>query len=297
MMDKRTGMKYTLKDFLSAVFNPDESTCFTADIKGVRVFPAFAPPPDACFVAINPLHPKLDLNPTAPYHFQDLPRRADINCVAYRTILCEFDKITLDEQLAFIEHTGLPVTTLTYSGGKSIHALLVLDQDVSREVYDRTVRKVFKALGNEVDIANKNPSRLSRLPGAVRGNGNTQDLISVRERIRLGHLEEWLENRGIFDAPEAPVQIHFDGILNERLGSGKVSENTMRFLMGTYEEGSWNIQLFKACCELFKKGNDYAQVVRMCEQITGHLDSRDINTLKSAQRTVLQSNARLQSSF
>ncbi|MBC7397277.1 MAG: hypothetical protein H7333_07520, partial [Bdellovibrionales bacterium] len=258
---------------------------FSCDLKGTRIYSAYEPPPHSCFFSINPVHPTLDLAPTEPYHSPTKARRADINCQAFRTILCEFDKISLDEQLALIEYIDLPVSTLTYSGGKSIHALIVMDKDLERKAYDAFVRRIYRALGNEVDASNKNPSRLSRLPGALRDNGNTQDLISVRSRVSVHGLDQWLENRGVSQEVPIPMQDSFEGMLGTRMLSSRASPDTVNFLMGVYDEGTWNRRLFRACCELFKNGQDYQQVIQQCTQITGHLDAKDVSTIRSAMRT------------
>lgn len=75
--------------------------------------------------------------------------------------------------------SGLPIATITDSGGKSIHALVRVDAK-SREEYKMKVAKLHAYLedkfGSAPDAANKNPSRLSRLAGVKRGTG-TQRLL------------------------------------------------------------------------------------------------------------------------
>lgn len=272
-------------DFLKLLFDGPESACFSPDTKGTRIYGAHRPPAFSRFVSINPIHPTQDFNPTQNYHSPFRPRRADANCTALRTILCEFDKGPIDQQLDYLRRQQLPVSALTYSGGKSIHALIVLQESLDTAAYQRLVRRVFRVLAAEVDPANKNPSRLTRLPNAVRENGSVQKLLHLGERIRLQELEAWLERSGAREEDSTPRQESLPGFSTGHTPSPYLTKSTQEFLEGQYEEGTWNIRLFKTCCELFSKGQPFEQVVETCTRITGYLDTKDLNTIRSAFRT------------
>lgn len=105
----------------------------------------------------------------------------DINVTAFRHTLIEADDQDLGKQLALIRELELPCTAIVHSGGKSIHALVRVDApdlDTYRARVDR-LYQVCQDSGLKVDQANRNPSRLSRLPGVARG-GRPQYLIDLK---------------------------------------------------------------------------------------------------------------------
>lgn len=105
----------------------------------------------------------------------------DSNVTAFRHSLIEADDQDLGKQLALIRALQLPCSAVVHSGGKSIHALVRVDAANQEEYRSRVDRlyEVCKSSGLKVDSANRNPSRLSRLPGVARG-GRPQYLIDSR---------------------------------------------------------------------------------------------------------------------
>jgi hypothetical protein len=105
----------------------------------------------------------------------------DANVTAHRHTLIEADDQDLGKQLALIRALRLPCSAIVHSGGKSIHALVRVSAANADEYRARVDRlyAVCKASGLKVDNANRNPSRLSRLPGVRRGAG-PQYLIATR---------------------------------------------------------------------------------------------------------------------
>ncbi len=114
------------------------------------------------------------------------------NVTEYRYALVESDNMSTGKQKAIIESLELPVAALVHSGNKSIHAIVHIDAS-SYEAYRRRVDylyKVCKKNGLMVDGADRNPSRLSRLPGLLR-NGKKQFLIATH--IGKESYDEWKE--------------------------------------------------------------------------------------------------------
>lgn len=114
------------------------------------------------------------------------------NVTEYRYALVESDNMSTGKQKAIIESLELPVAALVHSGNKSIHAIVHIDAS-SYEEYRRRVDylyKVCKKNGLMVDGADRNPSRLSRLPGLLR-NGKKQFLIATH--IGKESYDEWKE--------------------------------------------------------------------------------------------------------
>ena len=114
------------------------------------------------------------------------------NVAAFRYALVESDTMPLDEQNRMYRKLNLPIAAMVASGGKSIHAIVHIDAANAAEYRER-VELLYTILENHgvaVDPQNRNPSRLSRLPGCVRGN-NRQTLIATN--IGCAGWKEWIE--------------------------------------------------------------------------------------------------------
>ena len=114
------------------------------------------------------------------------------NVTEYRYALVESDCMELEKQHAMIRELELPVACMVHSGGKSIHAIVKIEAG-SYEEYRRRVDYLYGILkknGMQVDIQNKNPSRLSRMPGVMR-NGHKQFLVAAN--IGKSSFKEWQE--------------------------------------------------------------------------------------------------------
>ena len=118
------------------------------------------------------------------------------NVTAFRFALIESDSMDLGEQNAMIRELELPVACLVYSGGKSLHAIVRIDA-ASYEEYRTRVDYLYSVCeknGMKVDKQNRNPSRLSRLPGAVR-NGHKQFLVDTNiGKASWNEWREWIES-------------------------------------------------------------------------------------------------------
>lgn len=117
------------------------------------------------------------------------------NVTDYRYALVESDSMDLEKQNALVRELELPIACLVYSGGKSIHAIVHIDAPTYEE-YRRRVDYLYGVLkknGMEVDTQNKNPSRLSRMPGVTR-NGKKQYLIDTNiGKSSFAEWREWIE--------------------------------------------------------------------------------------------------------
>jgi RecA-family ATPase len=110
----------------------------------------------------------------------------------FRYALVESDQMDLGKQEAIIRRLELPVAALVYSGKKSIHAIVRVDASDYHEYKKRVdyLYSICNKNGLTVDMQNKNPSRLSRMPGVVR-NGHKQFLIATN--IGKSSWEDWSE--------------------------------------------------------------------------------------------------------
>jgi hypothetical protein len=102
---------------------------------------------------------------------------SDANVASFRHALIEFDRVPMDLQLSFLAKAPLPIAAILTSGGKSCHAWIRIDAADFAE-YESTVMRLREVLTKfGIDRSNKNPSRLSRLPGVVRKIGGEGDGI------------------------------------------------------------------------------------------------------------------------
>lgn len=248
------------KDFLAVLFDPEDTTCW-----GKTKFETYVqnyPDDDAQFFSINALKDK----------------RLDINVQKYRNILIEMDTGTLEEQKKIID--TIPFSTVVYSGGKSLHAIISLEEPLeTREQYDDLVRAIYVKVP-ECDKSAKNPSRFSRVPDALRDNGVVQDLIAVRKRIPNQEVYDWAGVKkqflGIKATQEKFVATH-----------KMLPVRALAFLQyGASYDGKWNKELFVAACDMFSVGYDLEEVKYLCRRVTGSLDKSDLRTIESARKNV-----------
>lgn len=114
------------------------------------------------------------------------------NVTAWRYALVESDTLPVQEQDALYRKLELPIAALVYSGGKSLHAIVHIDAPDEEEYYKR-VNFLYDFLadkGIDIDKQNRNPSRLSRMPGVTR-NGKMQYLAATN--IGRKSWNEWLD--------------------------------------------------------------------------------------------------------
>lgn len=114
------------------------------------------------------------------------------NVTDLRYALVESDETDLGQQNAILRELELPIAALVYSGGKSLHAIVHIDAP-NYEEYRKRVEFLYdicRKNGLQPDKQNKNPSRLSRMPGVMR-KGHKQFLLGTN--IGKKNWEEWRE--------------------------------------------------------------------------------------------------------
>lgn len=118
------------------------------------------------------------------------------NVTDYRYALVESDCMALEEQNAIIRELELPAAVLVYSGGKSVHAIVKIDAANYDEYRKRVdyLYNVCRKNGFEIDKQNRNPSRLSRMPGVIR-NGKKQFIIDTNiGKSDFSEWKDWVES-------------------------------------------------------------------------------------------------------
>ena len=114
------------------------------------------------------------------------------NVTRFSYALVESDTIPVAEQDTLLRRLELPIAALVHSGGKSLHAIVHVDAEDYDE-YRKRVGFLYDFLeknGVSIDKQNRNPSRLSRMPGVTR-NGKKQYLVATN--IGRGSWDEWMD--------------------------------------------------------------------------------------------------------
>ena len=114
------------------------------------------------------------------------------NVTSFRFALVESDTLSVSEQDVLFRKLELPIAALVHSGGKSLHAIVHIDA-ADYDEYRKRVEFLYDYLeknGVPIDRQNRNPSRLSRMPGVTR-NGNRQYLaaVNIGRKSWIGWME------------------------------------------------------------------------------------------------------------
>ena len=134
------------------------------------------------------------------------------NVAEFRYALVESDAMDLEQQNAIIRELELPVACLVFSGKKSLHAIVRVDAADYNEYRKRVdyLYSVCQKNGLKIDTQNKNPSRLSRMPGVTR-NGKRQYIVDTNiGKANWNEWHEWIE--GIND--DLPDPESLEGVWN-----------------------------------------------------------------------------------
>lgn len=118
------------------------------------------------------------------------------NVTEFRYALVESDSMEIEKQNAIIRELELPVACLVHSGGKSLHAIVRIDAADYNEYRKRVdyLYTVCQKNGLQIDKQNRNPSRLSRMPGVMRKE-KKQFLVDTNlGKESWAEWQEWIES-------------------------------------------------------------------------------------------------------
>ncbi|MBG9737107.1 AAA family ATPase [Paenibacillus alvei] len=112
------------------------------------------------------------------------------NVSDFRYALVESDTMDIEKQNAIMRELDLPIAVMVYSGGKSIHAIVRIDAANYDEYRKRVdyLYNVCKKNGLNIDNQNRNPSRLSRMPGVER---KEKKQFIIDTNIGKSSWDEW----------------------------------------------------------------------------------------------------------
>lgn len=117
------------------------------------------------------------------------------NVTDFRFALVESDSMEISKQNEIIRALELPVACLVHSGSRSLHAIVRIDAATYAEYRKRVdyLYTICRKNGLEIDSQNRNPSRLSRMPGVMR-NGKKQWLVDTNiGKTNFVEWQEWIE--------------------------------------------------------------------------------------------------------
>jgi hypothetical protein len=196
------------KQFLEVLFDVDHiSTCGWNDASATKPKPVF---PDL----ISDHGVKFSINPII-----DNRDTQNVLEAGLYSMLFEMDKdhnkqiIPRDTQIDLFKSSGLPYSTMTWSGTKSVHVIVRMEEPIPKDLFPilwEAIERVLTKHGCHIDPATKKIPQISRMPESIRkdpildDNKKTigwkeptkQDLIDVRKRISRSELGEWLKLNG-----------------------------------------------------------------------------------------------------
>ncbi len=183
----------------------------------------------------------------------------NVNVTDYRYALVESDSMEIDKQNAIIRELELPVACLVHSGKKSLHAIVKVEAANYDEYRKRVdyLYNVCRKNGLDIDQQNRNPSRLSRMPGVIR-NGHKQFLVDTNIGMESwSEWQEWIEsiNDDLPD-PESMYDV-WDNLpeLSPPLIDGVLRQGHKMLLAGPSKAGK-SYALIELCCAI-AEGNSW----------------------------------------
>lgn len=175
------------------------------------------------------------------------------NVTEFRYALVESDTMDISAQKAIITELELPVAALVYSGKQSLHAIVKIDASTYEEYKKRVdyLYNVCNKNGLKLDIQNRNPSRLSRMPGIMR-NGKKQYLLDTNiGKENWNEWREWIEsvNDDLPD-PESMADV-WDNLpsLAPPLIDGVLRQGHKMLIAGPSKAGK-SYALIELCCAI-----------------------------------------------
>lgn len=223
------------------------------------------------------------------------------NITSYRNFLFEIDPekeewatfnneqklAELSRQRQYFIDKGVPTSAIIYSGNKSLHILMCLEDELPSRGIWKFTREWIQNILTEID-PNSSAVIGVRNPLNTRKDTNiSPKIIQLGKRITYDELVLWL-NKFPDTKPKAKLknldESRMDSkaikALVEQSGKGDMRKRSKTFLEGQYDDGSWNDDFWFTANDLFGQGYEYEEVEALLESVTGHLDKMDEYQLK-----------------
>ena len=245
-----------LKAILELMFDPEDGCCPATDQYAYHSMPIssvlsgevtlMSPNPD---VGIRKVKTE-ELTLLAINSIQGF--RNDSNVQKYRTFLWEIDVGDISQQYKYARSLGIPTSACIWSGNKSLHFLTVLSDPIPLRAY-RLFANWAMNIGTLFDKNCKNPSRMVRIPGAIRPDtGNRQRLVEIGGRISVSDFLAWLKTH-----PESePKEYERKPLTGEPDGSKLSPWAKSQFKNGIDFSQGRNKTFFALACDMYSSGCD-----------------------------------------
>lgn len=185
------------QNFLSLLFDQGEHICVSPNKYAYHSIPQDAVNDNIQLISPNqdygPMTIKesdinlITINPISGW-------RTDKSVTAFRSFLVEIDNGSLEEQKKYIEESGMPYSACIFSGNKSLHYAITLDEALPGIAEWRFFNQWLLNVLPKIDQQNKNPARHIRFPGNRRKNGKQliQALVEQKGRVSQEDFFRWL---------------------------------------------------------------------------------------------------------
>lgn len=256
-------------DFLKLLFNPGETICVSSNKYGYHSIEQSSLDGEICLISPNEETAPITvlekdivlvaINPIKGY-------RRDENVTAFRSFLVEVDTGSLEEQKEYIESSGMPRSFCVFSGNKSLHYAIVLDEDFpdisSWRFFNQWILNILKNADQQV----KNPSRSIRFPGNKRSDGKklTQALVEMKGRVKQEDFLRWIYSHPD-KKPIKEKKIMMGDFYQGALDITKIPQDVLDILYNGITEnrnGTW----FYVACRIAKLGFEMNNVINYLQQ-------------------------------
>ncbi len=184
-------------NFLNLLYDQGEDICVSPNKYGYHSIPQSAVNDSIVLISPNEDYGPMtikesDINLIAVNPIKGW--RKDENVIAFRSFMVEIDTGTLEEQRKYIEDSGLPYSACIFSGNKSLHYAITLDEPLPNidmwRFYNQWLLNVLPKTDQQI----KNPSRSIRFPGNRRKNGKQliQAPVALKSRVSQETFFKWL---------------------------------------------------------------------------------------------------------
>lgn len=260
-------------DFLNILFNSDEEISVSPNKYATQSMPIEALKQPYVTIVSNS-----NKVPDQTVSIEDLVlvslnpvkgKRLDKNCTMLRTFLVEVDTMSIADQKKYIKSIDLPYSVCVFSGGKSLHYAVVLEDGITGVANYNFYAKWILNIASKADQNTINPSRCIRIPDANRvledGTVVKQKLIDLKERITLDDLDFWLSKH-----PECRPKKHTKkmdltgGVANIQWVPKRFKEKINNGI-NSFTSRQRNKDWFACACEFAKYNFTYDMIVEMFE--------------------------------
>lgn len=165
-------------------------------------------------------------------------RRSE-DVTSFRNFLVEFDDMSLTTQLEKMDAIGFPYSAVTFSGNKSLHFIISLENPVSSikeyQLVSNWLHNIINKYVGKADPSTKPPSFTTRYPNIINENGiYSQKLLILNKRVSDDIFFNWLaKHQDLKPSPDM-----FKQSFREKINSA-VDFYITDILKTDFEKGEW----------------------------------------------------------